>query len=170
MKKFLKNAILIMLVSSFVFSILILILQHIRFYNGVLEISNIIREINNGKIVIENTYDGINKILASSYYMLAGDNLAMQTGSIILSIVLGITIGMIVTFEEKSKIRVIIVYILGLFFTVLAPTICQVIYYMSFSSFFDDIVYYLEIVWKLYTLIFFIIYAIKKYINNRKIN
>ena len=168
MKKFLKNAGLIMLVSSFIFNILNLIFQYIRFNTGVLELSNIIRQINSGEIVIENSYDGINQILASSYYMLAGNNLAIQTWSIIISIILGITIGMIVTFEEKSKIRVFIIYILGLLLTVLLPTMSEVIYYMSFSTFFADMVHYLESVWKWYTLVFFIIYGIKIYMNNRK--
>ena len=170
MKKFLKNAGLIMLVSSFIFNILNLIFQYIRFNTGVLELSNIIRQINSEEIVIENTYDGINQIFASSYYMLAGNNLSIQTWSIIISIILGITIGMIVTFEEKSKIRIFIIYIIGLLLTVLLPTMSEVIYYMSFSTFFADIIYYLESVWKCYTFVFFIIYAIKIYINNRKKN
>ena len=168
MKKFLKNAVLIMLVSSFIFNILNLIFQYIRFNTGVLELSNIIRQINSGEIVIENTYDGINQILASSYHMLAGNNLSIQTWSIIISIILGITIGMIVTFEEKSKIRIFIIYMVGLLLMVLVPTMCEVIYYMSFSTFFDDMLYYLDNIWKWYTLVFFIIYGIKIYMNNRK--
>ena len=168
MKKFFKNALLIMLVSSFIFNVLNLILQHIRFHTGVLELADIIRQINSGEIVIENTYDGINQLLASSYYMLAGNNLAIQTWIVVLSIVLGITVGMIITFEEKSKIRVVIIYIVGLLLTILAPTMSEVIYYMSFQTFFDDMLYYLKSVWKWYTLVFFIMYTIKIYINIRK--
>ena len=126
------------------FNVLNLILQYIRFNTGVLELSNIIRQINSGEIVIENTYNGINQIFASSYYMLAGNNLAIQTGVVVLSIVLGITVGMIVTFEEKSKIKIFIIYMVGLLLMVLVPTMRQVIYYMNFDNFFSDIIYYLD--------------------------
>lgn len=62
----------------------------------------------------------------------------------------------------------VIIYVLGLLLTALAPTICDVIYYMDFKGFFKDMIYYLENIWKWYTLAFFIIYAIKIYVNHRK--
>lgn len=168
MKKFLKNAILIMLVSSFVLNIVNLVYQYVVHTRTILEISEVVQQINNGEIVIDNTYEHIYQNFASAYFAGVGNNLSIQVGIIILSIVLGITIGMIVTFEEKSKIRIVIIYILGLFLTVLAPTMSETIYYMSFNTFFDDMIYYLDSIWKWYTLVFFIIYTIKIYINNKK--
>lgn len=164
MKKFLKNAMLIMLVSFFILNIINLVWQNTNHNKIVIEIAQTVQKINNGETIVENAYQTIYEMFASTYYMTVVRNFEIQTGIIIVSIVLGITIGMIITFEEKSKIRVIIIYILGLLLTALCYTICA----MDFDSFFKELLYHLADKWKLYTLAFFITYTIKIYINNRK--
>ena len=164
MKKFFKNAIIIMLVSCFIFNIINLVWLHIERYTILQNIVEVAEELSKQSITGQEAY----QTLASFYQAGYGNKMVIQIGIIILSIVLGITIGMVITFEEKSKIRVLIIYLLGLLLTSLVPTICESIYYMDFSYFFNDIIYYFEITWKWYTLIFIIIYAIKIYINNKK--
>lgn len=165
MKKFFKNALLIMLVICFVLSVVNLIASAIYQYSVVIpELIELSEELKQKGITGEEVYG----LMSSIYYISNGNQIAIQTGIIGISIFLGIILGMIVTFEEKSKIRVIIIYLLGLLLTTLVPTIYEAIYYMKFNNFFDDIEYYLELIWKWYTLIFFIIYTAKIYINNRK--
>lgn len=164
MKKFLKNAVLIMLVSCFIFNIVNLLWMYVEHCKVVQEIMDIAKQRNEEIITMEEGYE----LLASVYSAGFGNKVAIEAGIIVISLVLGITIGMIITFEEKSKLRVVIIYILGLFITTLVPTMREVIYYMSFETFFDDIIYYLDNTWKWYTLAFFIIYTIKIYINNKK--
>lgn len=164
MKKFLKNAIIIMLVSCFIFNIINLVWLQIERYAILQNIVKVAEGLSGQTLTGQEAY----QTLASFYQAGYGNKMAIQTGIILLSIILGITIGMVITFEEKSKIRILIIYLLGLFLTSLIPTICESIYYADLSYFFTSIIYYFEITWKWYTLIFILIYAIKIYINNKK--
>lgn len=164
MKKFFKNAIIIMLVSCFIFNIINLIWLHIEHYTILQNIVETAKELSKQTITGQETY----QVLASFYQVGYGNKMAIQTGIILLSILLGITIGLVITFEEKSKIRVLLMYLFGLLLTSLVPTICESIYYVDLRYFFNDIIYYLEITWKWYTLVFILMYAIKIYIDNKK--
>lgn len=82
-----------------------LVIGHVRHYNAVLEISALIRQINEGEIVIENTYQSLEQLFATVYMAGMGEYMAIQTGIIVLSIVLSITIGLIITFEENQRLE-----------------------------------------------------------------
>lgn len=165
MKRFFKNMSFIILITCFILNIVNLIASARYQYSVVIPgLMELAEEVKQKGVTGEEAYE----LIPSVYYISNGNQIAIQAGSIGLSVFLGITLGMIITFEEKSKIRVIIIYLLGLLLTSLAPTIYEAIYYMNFNNFFDDIGYYLDTIWIWYTLIFFIIYTIKIYANNRK--
>ena len=163
MKKFLKNAVLIMLVTYFILNIVNFVWQYIEYNKLVLETAYLVGQINNGEITIEDPY----AIFMGFPLMMEAQTIRLA-GIIGISIIVGIAIGMIVTFEEKSKVRVLLIYIIGLLLVALWPTICDAIYYMEFTNFLEDMIYNLDGIWKWYTLIFFVIYAIKLYISNKK--
>ena len=165
MKRFFKNMLFIMLITCFILNIVNLIASARYQYSVVIPgLMELAEEVKQKGVTGEEAYE----LIPSVYYISNGNQIARQAGIIGLSVFLGITLGMIVTFEDKSKIRVIIIYLLGLLLTSLVPTIYNVIYYMDFNNFFDDIMCYLEIIWRWYSLVFFIIYTVKIYINNRR--
>ena len=94
MKKFLKNAVLIMLVSCFILNIVNLAWQYVEHYKVVQEILEIAKQRSQESITVEESYE----LLASVYSAGFGNKIEIQAGIIVLSIVLGITIGIIVTF------------------------------------------------------------------------
>ena len=167
MKKFLKNAILIMLITCFVLNIINLIGQVIEKRYVTQEVIKIAEEVKNKGVEGEEAY----QLLAQVYYAGYGNKLIIQMGILGLSIVLSIIIGMIVTFEEKSKIKLILKYILGMLIVALIPTLFNIFTYMDFKSLFSDfvneILYNIEVIWIWYTLAFFMLYAIKIYITNK---
>lgn len=161
MKKFFKNAVIIMLVSCFILNIIQLIGIEIEKYTIVQEVIKVAEEVRNNGISSEEAYITLASVFSAGW----GNKELIQIGILGVSIILGITLGMIKTFEEKSKIKLLLIYILGMLITAFIPTLFEVIYYMSFKD--SDFIYNLESTWMWYTLIFFVLYAIRICISRK---
>lgn len=79
-------------------------------------------------------------------------------------------IGLIYTFEKKSKIKIIICYILGIIMVPISVTMFNVFNYLEVSTieFFTEFLYYFKKINIWYTLIFIILYLIKFLVNKKK--
>lgn len=165
MKKFLKNAVIIMLVICFILNIVNLIGQIIERYTVIPEIAQLAEKVRDEGIEIK-AEEGY-QMLAAVYSAGNGGKHLIQIGILGISAILGIVLGMIKTFEEKSKIKLLLIYILGMLITALIPTVYDIIYYMSFENLLSNFLDYLEFTWIWYTLIFFVLYAIRIYISRK---
>lgn len=161
MKKFLKNAVIIMLIICFILNIIQLIGIEIERYTTTYEVIKLAEEVRDKGIPQEEGY----QILAEVYHAGWGNKEEIQILVLVVSIVLGIILGMIKTFEEKSKIKLLLIYILGMLITAFIPTLFEIIYYMNFKD--SNFIYNLESTWMWYTLIFFVLYAIRIYISRK---
>ena len=167
MKKFLKNAIISFLIIFFILSIINLVFQVIQHYfvvtPQIIELAESVKE--NG-ISGEESY----QMLASVYAAGHGGKIQIQTMILIISILVSVTIGLILTFEEKSKFRIICYYMLGMLVVGVIPPMFNIFYYLDFSvvNFIEEVFYFLENTWIWYTLVFSIFYIIKITISNKK--
>ena len=167
MKKFLKNAIISFLIIFFILSIINLVFQIIQHYfivtPQIIELAEGVKE--NG-ISSEESY----QMLASMYAAGYGDKIQIHIMILIISIFLSIIIGLILTFEEKNKFRIIYYYILVMLVVGVIPPIFNIFYHLEFSvvDFIEEVFYYLENTWIWYTLVFTISYIIKITISNKK--
>ena len=167
MKKFLKNAMILFLIIFFILSIINLIYQVVQHYFDIvprlIEESETIRDTG---ISGEDAY----RLIPSVYALGFGNKIQIQIMILVISILLSIAISLIFTFEEKSKLKIICYYVLGMLLIALVPTIFNIVYYLEFSlvDFIDELLYYLENTCILYTLAFTIFYIIKIIISNKK--
>lgn len=164
MKNFLKNAIISFLIIFFIFSFINLISQIIQHYFVVtprlIELAETVKE--NG-ISGEESYQTLASIYAAGY----GNKIEIQTMILFISILLSIPASLILTFEEKSKFRIICYYMLGMIAIVLVTTIYNYLETSS-TSFWNELFYYLEKTWIGYTLGFVIGYIIKIIISHKR--
>ena len=167
MKKFLKNAIISFLIIFFILSIINLVFQVIQHYfivtPQIIELAESVKE--NG-ISAEESYQILSSVYAAGY----GDKIQIQIMILLISVLLSVVIGLIFTFEEKSKFRIICYYILGMLVVALIPTLFNIFYYLEFSvvDFMDELFYYFKNTWVWYTLAFILFCIIKITISNKK--
>ena len=165
MKKILKNIALSIIIIYFILSIIFLVKQVIYEYTVVIPgIIQIAEEVSRKEISGEESY----QLLASVYQAGYGDKIEIQVSVLVVSLILGILIGLVMTFEDKSKLRLFLKYIAGLLIIALYSALFEAFEYKDFSEFFYDILTVIDDIWKLYTLAFAVGYAIKIYINNKK--
>lgn len=161
MKKFLKNSILAMLVICFILNI-------VNVVNLVVEHHKITRHLEEAAQIVADqvlSNEEIYNALASFYGLGYGNKDEIQLGIIGLSMLFGTVTGLMVTFEKKSKTKFILGYILGF---LLISIILTLFHMTQEKSFFSELLYNIESLWKWYTLIFVIIYVVKIYISNKK--
>lgn len=162
MKKFIKNTILTILIIYFILNLVYIIELVIKHYGIMNQIDKVSKQV----ATEITTTDEMQQALASFYYYGYGDKIEMQVGMIGLSTILGITVGVIITTEEKSRIKLILNYFLGL---LVIPLIITIFYMYEDTSFFSELLYNIESIWKWYTLVFALLYAIKIYISNKDV-
>lgn len=167
MKKFFKNTLISFLIIFFLLSIINLVAQIIQHYFVITpQIIELAESVKNVGISAEESY----QMLASVYSAGYGDKIQIQIMILIISILLSLAIGLIYTFEKKSKIKIIICYILGIIIVPISVTMFNVFNYLEVSTieFFTEFLYYFKKINIWYTLIFIILYLIKFLVNKKK--
>lgn len=167
MKRFLKNTIISFLIIFFILSIINLGFQVIQHYFVVTpQIIELAESVKGNAISTEESYQLIASVYAAGY----GNKIQIQIMILLISMLLSIGISLILTFEEKSKLKIICYYILGMVITSFIPTIYNVFYYLEFSvvDFIGEFFYYIESTWIWCTLAFIVLYIVKITISNKK--
>lgn len=160
MRNFLKNTVIAMLAICFILNVVNLIDLVIEKYTVTPQIAEVLEQRANEELSKEEK----ELLVAASYYAGYGNKTEIQAGILGLSLIYGIIIGLMVTFEKKSKTKFILSYIFGL----LLISIVLTLFYMTQDmSFFNELLYNIESLLKWYTLIFIAIYAVKIYISNK---
>lgn len=162
MKKIIKNTVLAMLTICFLLNIVNLIGLAIEHYVDMPQIAGVAQQVSNEVSTSEDIYQA----LASFYNYGYGNKLEIQMGILGLSVIFGTMVGLMTTFENKSKIKFILNYFLGLLLVSLLPTLFYMYMYEEVNLF-SEFLYNIEYIWKWYTLIFIIIYVIRLYISNK---
>lgn len=164
MKKFLRNTLMLFLIIFFILSFINLISQIIHHYFVEMPyVIKLAKSVTETGISGEKSYSMLASVYAAGY----GDKIEVQTMILFTSILLSISASLILTFEEKSKFKIICYYILGMITISLVSTIYNNLEF-SLKDFWEELFYYLEKTWIWYTLGFIIVYIIKIIISSKK--
>ena len=161
MKKFLKNAVLSMLIVCFLLNIVNLVSLMFEYFLLTPLVAESAREVAQEIQSSEDAYQA----LASFYASGRGAKMEIQAGNLGLSIILGIIISAIIELEKKAKLKLVLAYIVG--FLIVAIVIMQ--YHLAQDiTFFYEALQNIGMIWIWYTVIFAIIFVVKLYISNKK--
>lgn len=161
MKKFLKNAVLSMLIVCFLLNIVNLVSLMFEYLLLTPLVAESAREVAQEIQSSEEAYQA----LASFYASGRGAKVEIQASILGFSIILGIIIGIMIELERKAKLKLVLTYIVGF----LTLTIAIMQYHLAQDiSFFEDVLHNIRTIWIWYTVIFAIIFVIKLYISNKK--
>ena len=160
MKKFLKNAVLAMLVVCFLLNIVNMVSLIFEYYVYTSVVAEAAREAAKEIKSSEEAYQA----LASFYVSGRGLKMETQAGILVFSIILGIIISTMMELEKKAKLKLVLVYIVGF----LIVTIAIMQYYLAQDiTFFYEALQNIGKIWIGYTVIFVIIFVVKLYISNK---
>lgn len=161
MKKFLMNTVIAMFAICFILNIVNLIDLVIEQYTVTPQIVEVLEQRAKEELSKEEKM----LLVAATYSAGYGNKMEIQAGILGVSLIYGIIIGLMVTFEKESKTKLILGYVFGL----LLFSVVGTLFYMTqnIRFFFSELLYNIERLWKWYTLIFAIIYIVKIYISNK---
>jgi hypothetical protein len=109
--------------------------------------------------------------LVQMYMMGAGHILEIQIFILICSICLSIVIGMIISLEEKSKVKHILIFILlGLILSIIGALLMGVSNENFFETFFENLLDMLKMYGIYYILIYIVTFLTRYFVNKNKTN